>query len=297
MNKKSSLIVGMGIGQLYKKVLTELGHEVTTVDQDIKKMADFPDIKSAIMARGPFKTAHICTPNFTHEKLAYDLAPYAEIIFIEKPGLKTKDDWLRLVYAFPLTRFMMVKNNMWRKYIPELQGYSRVADAIDLNWINKDRIPSPGSWFTTKELAFGGVSRDLMPHLLSLFIALNPDYKKCKIINKYSIRQWDLSRLETTEYGGVNKEGTYDVDDKSHIQFSYENKIWNLTADWKSNTEDNRAIHFNGHPIKLSIELGLCPEEAYKNMIVDALENMYNKDFWHTQLEYDTWIHERMEEL
>jgi len=29
-----SLIVGMGIGQLYKSVLTELGHEVITVDQN-----------------------------------------------------------------------------------------------------------------------------------------------------------------------------------------------------------------------------------------------------------------------
>lgn len=297
MNKKTSLIVGMGIGQLYKQVLTELGHDVATVDSDIKKMADFPDIKSAVLARGPFNTVHICTPNYTHEKLAYELAPYAEIIFIEKPGLKTKDDWVRLIYAFPRTRFMMVKNNMWRKYISELQGYSRVADTIDLNWINKDRIPSPGSWFTTKALAFGGVSRDLMPHLLSLFIALNPDYKKSIITNKYSIRQWDLSKLATTEYGVVNKEGIYDVDDKCFIQFKDEAKIWSLTADWKSDTEDVRAINFNGHPLKLSIELGLCPEEAYKNMIVDALENMYNSDFWQTQLEQDVWIHERMEEL
>ena len=110
---KKSLIVGMGIGQLYKQVLTELDHEVTTVDSNIFKNADFPDVKSAILSRGPFDTVHICTPNWTHEKIAYDVAPYARIVFIEKPGLKTSADWFRLVYAFPQTRFMMVKNNMW----------------------------------------------------------------------------------------------------------------------------------------------------------------------------------------
>ena len=46
--QRTSLVIGMGIGQLYKKVLKELGHEVVTVDSDIAKGADFPDIKSAV---------------------------------------------------------------------------------------------------------------------------------------------------------------------------------------------------------------------------------------------------------
>ena len=36
-----SLVVGMGIGQLYKAVLLELGHTVFTVDYDINKDADY----------------------------------------------------------------------------------------------------------------------------------------------------------------------------------------------------------------------------------------------------------------
>ena len=64
---KRSLIIGMGIGQLYKDVLTKLGHEVVTVDLDPTK-ADFTDIKLAISKHSWFETAHICTPNFTHKK-------------------------------------------------------------------------------------------------------------------------------------------------------------------------------------------------------------------------------------
>ena len=38
-------------------------------------------------------------------------------------------------------------------------------------------IRKTGSWFTTRKLAFGGVSRDLMPHLLSLYVAMNPHWR------------------------------------------------------------------------------------------------------------------------
>ncbi len=295
--KKTSLIIGMGIGQLYKKVLTELGHEVVTVDPDISKGADFPNVESAILSRGTFTTTHICTPNFTHSDLAYKLASYSGIVFIEKPGLDTKDNWLRLVYAFPQTRFIMVKNNMWRSQIKDFQGYADVSDSINLNWINKDRVPSPGSWFTDKKLSFGGVSRDLMPHLLSLYIALNPDYKNSTVKEKRAVTNWSLSDLQSTEYGNVKKDGIYDVDDECIIQFESKNKIWNLTANWKSNKEDDRAIHFIGHPIKLNIELGLCPEDAYKSMIEDCLKNFYNSSFWKEQVEYDIWIHEQVEKF
>jgi hypothetical protein len=44
-------------------------------------------------------------------------------------------------------------------------------------------------------------------------------------------------------------------------------------------------------------ELGWCPEEAYHNMIVDAITNVDNHAFWLKQYEIDTWIHERIENL
>ena len=57
-----SLIIGMGIGQLYKNVLTELDHEITTFDTDVSKNADVTTFEDAIL-QGPFDTVHICTPN------------------------------------------------------------------------------------------------------------------------------------------------------------------------------------------------------------------------------------------
>ena len=292
---KTSLVVGMGIGQLYKSVLKTIGHEVITVDSDISKGADLPNIEAAIIAHAPFDTVHICTPNFTHAKLARQLAPYAKIVFIEKPGVSTSSAWSNVVLDNPSTRFMMVKNNMWRSNISELKELADRAKTVNIRWIRKNCIPSPGSWFTTRELAFGGVSRDLMPHLLSLYIALNPKWRTEPVNGKGAQMMWALEDIESTEYGVVNPNGTYDVDDKCHIDFGSK---WGCQADWRSMTADNSSIQFIMQDNSVEVfELGWCPEDAYKNMIQDAIDNLNNMDFWSEQLAQDLFIHQQIETL
>ena len=290
-----SLVVGMGIGQLYKTVLTNLGHKVITVDKNIACKADLPSVDAAIIAHRSFDTVHICTPNFTHFEIAYKLAPYTQIMFIEKPGVADSFIWKKLVKAFPGTRFMMVKNNMWRSNILDLKKSADKAKSVEINWIRKNGVPFPGGWFTTKKLAFGGVSRDLMPHLLSLYIAMNPKWRTDIVTSFSSTTQWDLKDIDSTEYGTVNKNGTYDVDDVCNISITDK---WKCTANWRSVNNENKSIKFimeDGS--EESFELGWCPEEAYQSMIKEALEKMDDQDFWLDQYEQDTWIHERIEKL
>ena len=289
-----SLIIGMGIGNLYKDVLTKIGHEVVTVDLDPTK-ADFTDIKLAIRKHSWFETAHICTPNFTHKELAEQVAAHAKIVFIEKPGLKTSKEWTDLVKMRPYTRFMMVKNNMWRNNMPQLLEQATHAKQVHIRWIRKNCVPSPGSWFTTKDKAFGGVSRDLMPHLLSLFVAMNPKWEQAQVNEQTAVACWNLENIDSTEYGTINPAGTYDVDDRCHLLFG--NK-WQLVADWRTMKEDDSSIKFiMGDNSVEKFELGWCPEEAYHNMIVDAMTNVDNREFWLRQYNIDTWIHERIENL
>ena len=294
----TSIVIGMGIGNLYKSVLTELGHDVVTVDSDIAKKADFPSVVPAIFSYKQFDTAHICTPNFTHEHLTEVVAPNSKITFIEKPGLSTSGDWQRMVGGYRRRRVMMVKNNMWREEIPLLQELASRAKIININWINKNRVPGPGTWFTTKKYAFGGVSRDLMPHLLSLFIALNPQYKTANEIGRSSLRKWDLKDLLDTEYGLVNAKGTHDVDDFCSLSFDDYVKTWHLTADWKDGVQDKRNIEFIMPDDKVeTFELGLCPEHAYKSMIREAINNLNNETWWDEQYEQDIWIHRQVEKF
>ena len=292
---KRSLVIGMGIGNLYKDVLTKLGHRVVTVDRDISKGADFDSVDKALLIHGLFDTAHICTPNFTHFEIAARVASHGKIVFIEKPGVATSSTWTKLVTEFKQTRFIMVKNNMWRDNIAELQELANKSKKINLNWINKDRIPNPGSWFTTKKLAFGGVSRDLMPHLLSWFIVLAPEWAKSDICKQTAFKRWTLGQLTGTDYGSVNINGTYDVDDFCQINFTDK---WQLTADWRDMTLDKRNIEFVMEDNSVvTVELGLCPEYAYQNMIADAVANVDNHIFWLDQYKQDTWIHERIGNL
>ena len=290
-----SLIVGMGIGGLYKSVLIQLGCNVITVDSDASKQADFANINDALAVHEHFDTAHICTPNFTHLDLACQVAPYSNIVFIEKPGVIDKNTWQSLVESYPNTRFMMVKNNMWRNNIRDLREKATKAKRVNIEWVRKNCIPSPGSWFTTRELAFGGVSRDLMPHLLSLYISLNPNWKTDKADSRASLQHWLLEDIESTEYGTINPDGVYDVDDECVILFTHK---WNCRANWRSMTTEHSGITFiNEDNSKDGFELGWCPEEAYLNMIKDAVENLNNDAFWKEQLEIDLWIHEQIENV
>lgn len=285
----------MGIGQLYKSVLEKLGYEVITVDSDSSKNADFSNIDSAIMQHDHFVTAHICTPNFTHFELASKIAPYAKIVFIEKPGVEFSVQWQTLCSNYPSTRFMMVKNNMWRSNIRDLNTKAQQAKTVNIEWIRRNCIPSPGSWFTNRKLAFGGVSRDLMPHLLSLYIALNDNWRHEKKSSYAALQHWLLEDIESTEYGTVYPSGTYDVDDECSISFGHK---WNARANWRSMTGERSAITFiNQDNTQDVFELGWCPEDAYENMIKDSVENLNNDEFWKNQLETDLWIHRMIENL
>jgi predicted dehydrogenase len=293
--KKRSLVVGMGIGQLYKTVLEKLDYEVITVDHDISKGAMLPSVDSALLVHGYFDTVHICTPNFTHFELAAKVAPHAKIVFIEKPGVATSETWKKLVTTFKQTRFMMVKNNMWRSNIDELKDLAARAKRVNIEWTRRNCIPSPGSWFTTKKLAFGGVSRDLMPHLLSLYVALNPAWMRDSVNGQGAMMQWLLEDIESTEYGTVNPNGTYDVDDKCHINFGDK---WRCLANWRSMDYENSAIEFLMQDNTVEhFELGWCPEDAYESMIQDAVAHLDDYQFWLDQYDIDTWIHERIEKL
>ena len=293
--KKRSLIIGMGIGQLYKTVLENLGHEVITVDKDITKRATMPSIDAAILLYGSFDTVHICTPNFTHFEIAGKIAPYAKIVFIEKPGVADSNSWNILLETFKYTRFMMVKNNMWRSNIAELKTLASTAKTVKIKWIRKNCIPSPGGWFTTRKLAFGGVSRDLMPHLLSLYIAMNPHWRADKVNGTTTLAAWKLEDIDSTDYGTVNPKGTYDVDDVCVINFT--NK-WTCSANWRSMDVEDSSIEFIMPDNSVErFELGWCPEEAYQNMIKEAIERVDDAKFWTEQYEQDTWIHTVIEKL
>lgn len=283
-----SLIIGLGIGKLYQKVLHELGHEVITVD--FNEPADYKFWQDAVKEHREFYSVHVCTPNFTHKPIAQNCASLTKFLFVEKPGLSTEQEWKNLVAFNPKTRIMMVKNNMWRENIDELRKLYAQAQTIKFNWMNQNRVPKPGSWFTNKKFAFGGVSRDLMPHLLSMFVALDPKYYDASWLYKHSWQKWQLEDLLDSDYGIVDKNGIYDVDDHSELECTIRDKRCFFNASWRTLKDNDIGLWFDN----TFVELGLCPESAYKTMLQECFSQVDNNEFWNFQLEVDSWIHRKI---
>ena len=278
-----ALIVGLGFGKaVYKPIYENLGWDIVTVDS-FNPEANF---KSISEVKGKFNVAHICTPNFTHYELADAAAKISKIVFVEKPGVKTSAQWQQLLDNNPNTRIVMTKNNQYRDNIGHML---RVADEgpVEILWINDNRVPNPGSWFTTKELAFGGVSRDLMPHMLSIYQMLNPNWREDEMTHLEAGQRWDLNSVDKTDYGVINKDGTYDVDDFCHFGFNR----FDLVADWASKKGEKISVCTD----ILDFELGLCPVDAYERMIQTAIKNQSTDKFWEQQKEMDLWIHQQLE--
>jgi predicted dehydrogenase len=284
-----ALIVGTGFGNLYKSIYESMGWNVTTVDI-ADPSADYKTIDQVLEG---IDIAHICTPNFTHYELACKAAKRSNIVLVEKPGVSTAEQWARLLDENPHTRFMMVKNNQYRNNIQEMIAAARKSKTVKCLWINDNRIPKPGSWFTNRELAFGGVSRDLLPHMLSLYQMFNPHWIFSNCVKSHSEQRYTLDNITNSAYGEVVNDGVYDVDDLAVKHYSYHNIEYECVADWRSETGDNIAVYCDDS----KFVLGLCPEEAYERMIRTAHSNLTNDDFWKEQREMDLWIHRQLETM
>jgi hypothetical protein len=134
-----------------------------------------------------------------------------------------------------------------------------------------------------------------MPHLLSLYVAMNPSGRKDQVNGYAAMQNWLLEDIDSTEYGIVNPNGTYDVDDYCNVSFS--NK-WHCRANWRSMDYENSAIEFIMQDNTVErFDLGWCPEDAYESMIKEAVARVDDYQFWLDQFDVDTWIHERIENL
>lgn len=292
-----ALVIGLGMGQQYVLWFNELGYTVYSLDVDPSRGANYTSHADVIKDHPQLDVVYVGTPNWTHEPIARQFASHCNLLLIEKPGVKDSSAWSKLISDFPNIRIMMVKNNQYRTEIKKFKQLIEKSEQVYVRWNHVNRIPHPGSWFTTKSRAFGGVSRDLLPHMLSYYCALT-DYKQGTRIKAIATKNHELENIHSTDYGTINPNGTYDVDDFAHLEFKNKNTTWILIASWKINIEqDDSSISFNIKNSDVRHELGLCPGSAYKMMIKNAVNNLNNNEFWKEQLAQDLWIHEQMENL
>jgi predicted dehydrogenase len=289
---KTALVTGLGIGGMYAEELLNAGYAVDTVDADVSKNAQWSSVDAALAQGTHYDLATISTPNFTHVDLANKIAAQCGIVFVDKPGAENCQAWKELLAQHGNTRIVMIKNNQWRSEVAEWQQLIAHTRTLRINWINRNRVPKPGSWFTNKKLSYGGVSRDLMPHLLSIMSAVYPQAPQAHIVSQYAEQRWRLADLVDSDYGAVDQSGVYDVDDFATVEFMHNGRRFVLTADWRSMHTDDISISFELEDSSVQrYQLGLCPASVYADMFTHCELNLHNQEFWNKQYATDVWIH------
>lgn len=309
LQQKQALVLGLGIGAVYLEQLTTLDFNVVTVDNKIaeatyKTMDDVPEDMT-------FTIVVSCLPNYLHEESIHKFAKRTTIFIVEKPGLASLEDWNRILQQYSRTYIFMAKNNAFRMTMPELgrlfKNYIQLnlIKSFEICWLNDRRIPYPGSWFTNKELAFGGVSRDLMPHILSVLFALGFPIKKFEeyVLGAFKHQQFTLDEITSTSYGTIDKNGVYDVDDVCEMLLEYNSILIKLQAAW--DIKNNSEYFEHGFYINLYLKTGeslhyfldLCPNIAYGTMCNFYLKIVENElyDEIASQYDVDRLIHRAME--
>lgn len=270
-----ALLVGFGgIGKsVYHPELTKLGYTIDILDKETPG-ATFTNVAQVT---SPYDLAVICTPNYTHEQIAYRLASIGTgRIFIEKPGLLNSELWNKLCTTYPGTQFHLVKNNLYRSNYGDLLNHanSRPLIGVDMHWLNANRIPNPGSWFTNKAQSFGGVSRDLMPHLYCFAAKLfGTDVISNTPFKSACFQRWNLDLITSTDYGTVDPKGTYDVDDTALAAATVNGVQLKLSASWKEGYDKQSITLFFKDGGTFEWQFGLCPSEAYGVMLQDTTDS------------------------
>jgi oxidoreductase len=122
----------------------------------------------------------IATPNIFHVEYAEKILNHDISVFIEKPICLNQAEYQRLYEAAKASRaqFIPSRASFLRSDIGYIQSLlqkdkslGRVR-SITLEWIRASGIPAPGSWFTDKALAGGGVGYDLGWHMLDVGLSL-----------------------------------------------------------------------------------------------------------------------------
>lgn len=289
---KSALIIGLNIGSVYQQELISRGWSVETLDIDKSKSPTYCDIKNV---QKKFDVAIICCPNFLHEFYIHECSKFiTNTIIVEKPGVEDKYKW-DLIKKEYHQKIFMVKNNYYRKQNNNIKNIitTNKIQQIDINWTNKNRIPFPGFWFTNKEKSFGGVSRDLLPHLLHFSCSIFCE-KYIKVISSKKHQYWNIDSITSTDYGVINKKDPiYNVDDHCKVILSYNNIPINITCSWKDidSTENRNIIITLDDNSKFIYDFGLCPAVCYGDMVEHMIKIEKNSSEYETQHNIDDFVY------
>ncbi len=182
----------------------------------------------------------IAVPNKFHIEYAELFLHHNISVLIEKPVCLTLEEFSRLKTAAEKSKAIVFPSeaSKLREDVSCLTSHlltdqCGAIQTMNLEWVRSAGIPNPGSWFTNKELAGGGVGYDLGWHMLDVgFSFLDcPEIKEAA-----SIRFADFINKETKRSASWKQNNN----GQQNLQIGVEDRLEGFIT-----TENNVGIHLN----------------------------------------------------
>lgn len=265
-------IVGLGThGTNHAEILAGLGHEVVGVDADPQTRREFQrqyDATTYESLDDLFETeigaVAITTPNKFHEPTALKAFDAGLDVFMEKPLAHTLESAERIAAAAEESgRICMVgfhhrfRNvcNVARQYVEN--GYLGDIRHIDAKYIRRRGIPGRGTWYTSREIAGGGVLIDVGVHALDFLLTL---YDWPSLEDVIATTRSDFGHRSDYKYihmwGDDGEARMYDVEDSANVFCDFgDGRTAHVEVAWAANAKQMHAYDVRGTEAGASLNI------------------------------------------
>ena len=256
-------IVGLGPhGTNHAELLQKMGHNVFGADANLDYCEKFEQELGVDTVTSPdglyrrdLDAIIVSTPNKFHETAAVDAMENGFDVLIEKPLAHDLESAQRIASVAQKTENICMTgySNRFLNTFQIAEEYVQSGYFGDISHINarhtrRRGIPGRGTWYTSQEIAGGGVLMDTGASLVSLLLSLL-DWEEIKEIKSVTRSEFgNRSDYSYLSMWGEDDDGKlYDVEDSVVAFCEFENEISaTIEVAWAANTESNHFYEIQG---------------------------------------------------
>ncbi len=256
-------IVGLGThGANHARLLREMGHEVFGVDADPTARREFEEAFDRPAYESPndlfdreVDAVVVSTPNKFHQPTAVGALEAGLDVLLEKPLAHDLESAERIAETAERTGNVCMVGfhhryrnvcRVARSYVES--GYLGDLTHIDAKFVRRRGVPGRGTWYTSEEIAGGGVLLDTGAHCLDLLLYLSgwPELESVNAaVDSYFGHRDDYAYLDM--WGEDDEAKMYDVEDTVTAFCEFENGLTaTVEVAWAANDEGSHSYRIKG---------------------------------------------------
>jgi predicted dehydrogenase len=230
----------------------------------------------------------IATPNATHVQYSLQALKHGMHVLCEKPVAIHSNEVKQIIDTAEEKHSLFIPCfvNRFRFDIlkmRELVQSDRIGDiiGIEAGWLRRAGIPRPGTWFTNRAYAGGGVLIDLGSHIIDICLMILGDRMPLKLSLAAS-RQYEDVENANALWFETNYTGEYhiDVEDTVDAQIYFEGDVFlKLKLNWAAQISGDYTyfiIHGTRGRINLQTLFGFSNDRLWKDDSLVLEDDKYN---------------------